>query len=461
MARFLHPVKIFRYFALRTAAAMLIATACGTNALGQAPASAPAGAEETVTLNFANADLQAVIKAVAEITGRNILIDPRVTGTVTIVSPSPVPRRLVWGILLSALRAQGFTAISDNLGVWSIVPEGDAKFFGGRRGRPEGDQVVTEVFMLENERAQQVVPLLRPLISPNNVINAAPSANALIVTDYAENMARIRRIIAEIDRPTGGEIVAIPLKHASATDFMQVVQRLVPDAVTAAGTQGATPRLALAIDARTNSILVRADNPNLAARIRSLVATLDSPTSQLGNIHVVFLRNADATRLAESLRAMLSGLPGQAAAAPPAPAGGQFGQTLGAQAQGASPTGQGIMGSPAAVGPLGTLPPITTGTSPGGVTIQAYPEQNSVIIVAPDAVYNALRAVIDKLDTRRAQVFVETLIVEVRADKTAEFGIQWQSLGGLNRSTTSVIGAQNFTNAPNASINSVSQALPS
>jgi general secretion pathway protein D len=466
MERILRPVNNFRYFALRVAAAMLIATACGPNALGQAPVSPPAGADETVTLNFANADLQAVIKAVAEITGRNILIDPRVTGTVTIVSPRPVPRRLVWGILLSALRAQGFTAISDNLGVWSIVPEGDAKFFGGRRGQPEGDQVVTEVFMLENERAQQVVPLLRPLISPNNVVNAAPSANALIVTDYAENMARIRRIIAEIDRPTGGEIVAIPLKHASATDFIQVVQRLVPDAVTAAGTQGAAPRLALAVDARTNSILVRADNPTLAARIRSLVATLDSPTSQLGNIHVVFLRNADATRLAESLRAMLSGLPGQAAAAPsstPTPAGGQFGQTLGTgtQAQGASPTGQGIMGSPVAVGPLGTLPPITSGTSPGGVTIQAYPEQNSVIIVAPDALYNALRAVIDKLDTRRAQVFVETLIVEVRADKTAEFGIQWQSLGGLNRSTTSVIGAQNFTNVPNANINSVSQALPS
>jgi general secretion pathway protein D len=461
MARFLRPVKIFRHFALHAATAMLIAAICGTNALGQAPASPPTAAEETVSLNFANADLQAVIKAVAEITGRNVLVDPRVTGTVTIIAPKQVPKRLVWGILLSALRAQGFTAVSDQLGVWRIVPEGEAKFFGGRRGRPEGDQVVTEVFVLENERAQQVVPLLRPLVSPNNVVNAAPSANALIVTDYAENMARIRRIIAEIDRPPGGDIIAIPLKHASATDFLQVVQRLVPDAVTAAGTQGAPPRLALAVDARTNSILVRADNPNLAARIRSLVATLDSPTSQLGNIHVVFLRNADATRLAESLRAMLSGLPSQAAAAPSAPAGGQFGQALGAQAQGASPAGQGIMGSAAAVGPLGTLPPITSGTTPGGVTIQAYPEQNSVIIVAPDAVYNALRAVIDKLDTRRAQVFVESLIVEVRADKTAEFGIQWQSLGGLTRNTTSVIGAQNFTNVPNASINSVSQALPS
>jgi general secretion pathway protein D len=462
-----------------------IATAAAASALLLTPATAqdqnvpqaPAPAavarnDDTVSLNFVNADLLAVIKAVSEITGRSILIDPRVSGTVNIVTPKPVPRSLVWGILLSALRAQGFAAVGNGVGVTRIVPEGEAKFFNelGSRG---GDRIITEVFVLENERAQQLVPVLRPLMSPNNVINAAPGANALIITDYAENMARIRRIIGEIDRPAGGDIVAIPLKHTAAADFMQIIQRLLPD-TAAAGQPGAGPRLGVATDSRTNSILVRADNPTLAGRIRTLAKTLDTPTSQLGNIHVVYLRNADATRLADALRALLGGqgtasglpggpqgtLPGQAGVQQAA--GGLFGATpLGAQAgtpgaPGTVPTAM----SQVALGPLATLPPISGGGSVGGVTIQAYPEQNSLVIVAPDPVYNALRAVIDKLDARRAQIYVEALIVEVTATKAAEFGVQWQDLGGLNRGGTNFIGAQNFNNSVGSSISGVAQALP-
>jgi general secretion pathway protein D len=422
--------------------------------------------DKAVTLNFVNADLPAVVKAAAEITGRDVLIDPRVTGTVTIITPKPVPRSLVWSIMLSAIRAQGFTAVGSEAGVARIVPEADAKFFGGPVGRQRGagDQIVTEVFVLENERAQQLVPVLRPLMSPNNVVNAAPAANALIVTDYAENLERIRRVIAEVDRPASGEIIAIQLKHAAAADFMQIVQRLVPDAAATGSAQGAAARVAVAIDPRTNSILVRADNPTLAARIRSLAATLDSPSSQLGNIHVVYLRNADATRLADALRALLSGTPSQSGA-PPAAATSPFGQGLGgagaaaAGQPGTQPQTQAAM-STVVAGQLATLPPISSGATPGGVTIQAYPEQNSLVIVAPDPVYNALRAVIDKLDARRAQIYVEALIVEVSSTKAAEFGVQWQDLSGLQRNGKSFIGATNFTNGLGRGVNEASQALP-
>ena len=150
---------------------------------------------------------------------------------------------------------------------------------------------------------------------------------------------------------------------------------------------------------------------------------------------------------------------------------GQFGQMLGGAGgltagaaglpgqQGAPGTAQGGLIS-AAAGPLATLPPVTGGGTPGGVTIQAYPEQNSLVIVAPDPVYNALRAVIDKLDARRAQIFVEALIVEVSSTKAAEFGIQWQDLDGLNRNGTSLIGATNFTNGLGRGINDTSQGLP-
>jgi general secretion pathway protein D len=433
------------------------------------PVTAP---DATVTMNFVNADILAVIKAVADITGRNILIDPRVSGTVTIITPRPVPRSLVWGILLSALRAQGFTVVGEGGGLVRIVPESDAKFFGGGvgPGRGAGDRIVTEVFVLQHERAPQLVPALRPLISPNNVVNAAPSANALIVTDYAENVERIRQLIERVDRPAAsGEIIAIPLKHASATDLIQTIQRLLPEALPTAGGQGAGPRVSVAVDARTNSVLVRADNPGLAQRIRSLAATLDTPSSQPGNIHVVYLRNADATRLAESLRGLVGAQGGTGAAAQAAgqfPGGAAPNQGIfGQGAQGGAVPGQqgGLPGGGLLAGAattLATLPPISSATSASGVTIQAYPEQNSLVIVAPDAIYNMLRAVIDKLDARRAQIYVEALIVEVTSTKAAEFGIQWQDLGGLTRSTTSVIGATNFPSATSPGINAVAQSLP-
>jgi len=453
-------------------------------AAGPAPAQAPAPAvppplpqqasadpSATVTLNFVNADILAVIKAVAEITGRNVLIDPRVSGTVTIITPNPVPRTLVWGILLSALRAQGFSVVGEGGGVVRVVPESDAKFFGGNvgPGRGPGDRLVTEVFVLQHERAQQLVPVLRPLISPNNVVNAAPSANALIVTDYAENIERIRQLIARVDQPANtGEIIAIPLKYASATDLMQTIQRLVPEALPTAGGQGAGPRVGVAVDTRTNSILVRADNPSLAQRIRSLAATLDTKSSQPGNIHVVYLRNADATRLAESLRGLVGAAGGQggtSAQAASMQAGGGSMLNQGAQQAGAMPGQPGMPGQTGSMfgGPgqqLTTLPPISSATSASGITIQAFPEQNSLVIVAPDAIYNMLRAVIDKLDARRAQIYVEALIVEVSSTKAAEFGIQWQDLGGLTRQSTSVIGGTNFNTATSPSINATAQSLP-
>jgi len=236
----MRPSQRSRFIALAVATALFVGAAGGPYAADVTAQPVAASDDKAVTLNFVNADLPAVIKAAAEITGRDVLIDPRVTGAVTIITPKPVPRSLVWNIMLSAIRAQGFTAVGSESGVARIVPEADAKFFGGPVGRQRGagDQIVTEVFVLENERAQQLVPVLRPLMSPNNVVNAAPAANALIVTDYAENLERIRRVIAEVDRPVAGEIIAIQLKHAAAADFMQIVQRLVPDAASTAAARG-------------------------------------------------------------------------------------------------------------------------------------------------------------------------------------------------------------------------------
>ena len=432
---------------IRTLAALAAAAAL---ALASVPADVRAQAapppDDTVTLNFVNADIHAVVKAVSEMTGRNFLIDPRVQGTVNIIAPRPVPRNMVFPILLSSLRVQGFAAVGGDLGYVNIVPESDAKFYAGARDarRARGDQVVTEVFQLSHESAQSVVQTLRPLVTPNNVINAFPATNSIVVTDYASNLERLRKVIATVDQPQPAQLSTIKLRYAAAVDVGQAVQRLLPEAAQPPG-PGAPPRLALTVDGRTNSLLVRAENPALAKRIRDLAEGMDLPTAAGGNIHVVYLKNTQAERLAEALRAIISGQPAaaravsQVAAAPGAPP-----PPPGAPPPAATPA---AAGSAPAIGALAQA------------SVQAYPETNSLVIIAPDSVYNGLRGVIEKLDARRAQVFVEALIVEIASTKAAEFGIQWQAIPSGTGSTnaTTGFGIQNFNNSPGSNIGQIAR----
>jgi general secretion pathway protein D len=406
-------------------------------ALVARPAFAQAG--DTVTLNFVNAEIDAVVKAVAEITGKNFIVDPRVKGTVNIVSARPVPKSLVYPTLLSALRLSGFAAVEAD-GVVKVVPEADAKTQGGAVGQGSGDRLVTQVIVLKNESAAQLVNVLRPLITPNNTIAAFPGSNALVITDYASNLRRIERIVASLDQPSSAETVVVPVKHASALDVAAMVTRLMTDAPSAAGAP-ADPlqRVTLVADARSNSIVVKSDNAGRAARARALVEQLDTPGRPGGNLFIVYLRNADAARVAQTLRALLTGSDSAAPAPGPtslAPAGAfqMGGAAAGAQA-------------PAAAQPqLPFSPPPAGGTSfsAGGVTVQADTANNALLIMAPEPVYNNLRAIVEKLDVRRAQVYVEALIVEVAADKAAELGIQWQVLSGYNSTQTRVVGGTNF-----------------
>ena len=151
--------------------------------------------EEKVSLNFVNADIDEVVRAVSHITGKNFLIDPRVKGTINIVSSTPIPASLAYDTLLSALRMQGFAAV-ENGGVTKVMPEADAKLHIGASSnlKSDGDKLVTRVYMLKNESAVQMVPILRPLIAPNNIVVAYPNNNALVVTDYASNIKRIEQI---------------------------------------------------------------------------------------------------------------------------------------------------------------------------------------------------------------------------------------------------------------------------
>ena len=403
-------------------------------AIGQAQA--PPAEADTVTLNFVNADIEGVVKAVSEITGKNFVLDPRVKGVVNIVSARPVARALVYDVFLSALRLQGYAAIEDR-GVVKIIPEADAKLHQGRtigpdRPRGAGDQIQTQVFTLKYESAAQLVPILRPLIAPANTIAVYPGSNTLVVTDYAGNLQRIERIIHAIDQPGGTDPVVIPLTNASAVDVALMVNRLFAE--PAQGTPGAadsSQRLMVVADPRSNSLVARSDNASRITRLRTLAAMLDTPSSAAGNLHVVYLKNAEAVKVAETLRAIYLGE--SVLAAPP--------RSM------ALPVAASLSGAPQPVSsPLAPAlaAPQSVALSPG--MIQADPATNSILINAPDAIYNNLRAALDKLDVRRAQVYVEALIAEITADKAAEFGVQWQNLRGAGATDSSAraFGGTNF-----------------
>jgi general secretion pathway protein D len=438
-------------FVIISRAALLAAALAGPGAASaQAPpaptvqpplATSPAAPSDSVTLNFVNADIDAVVRAVAEITGRNFIVDPRVKGSINIVSARPVPRSLVYPTLLSALRLSGFAAVESD-GIVKIVPEADAKTQGGAVGRGSGDRLVTQVIVLRHESAGQLVNVLRPLITPNNTIAAFPGSNALVITDYADNLRRIERIVASLDQPSAAEPLFVPVRHASALDIVTLVNKLMAEAPAPGGAAAdPTQRVTLVADPRSNSVLVRSENPTRATRVRQLIEQLDTPGRPGGNLFIIYLRNADATRVAQTLRALLSGGDAGPGVAPPtslAPAG-TFTTTGTA----------GSLPAPAATTAQPALP-FTPAVAPGGangagVTVQADVANNALIVMAPEPIYNNLRAIVEKLDVRRAQVYVEALIVEISADKAAELGVQWQALSGLNTTSTRVFGSQNFT----------------
>jgi len=464
-----------RHFAQLSLAVLLAASQLG-------PAASTAHAQQAdnrVSLNFVDTDIPAVLRALSLFTQRNFLVDPRVKGKLTLVSDRPVDSGQALAMLTGALRLQGF-AIVDVDGVTRVVPEADAKLQGSAvvgdprpapagatgAGRPpapvpvaafakgrggSSGEMLTRVFPLKYENAANLVPVLRPMVPPNNPINAYPGNNTLVVTDYADNLERIASVIARIDVPSSIDTDVVPVRSGIASDIAVLASQLLD-------TQSSDPtqRIAVVADPRSNSVLVRAGSPARTRLARDLIMKLDAQQTRAGNLHVVYMRNAQATRIAEVLGGLLAG---QANSAPGA-SGGAGGAQAGARAQNtaANNTAQAGMGMSGGSGSgkgglsgeqerIARDDPGTQAVSysAGGATIQADPATNSLIISAPEPLYRSLREVIDQLDQRRAQVLVESLIVEVSEEKAAEFGIQWMSgAGSISGGGTSFIGGTNL-----------------
>jgi general secretion pathway protein D len=395
---------------------------------------------EPVTLNFINAEIDAVAKTLATLSGHNVVVDPRVKGTITLTSNVPVAPSQALRLFAAQLRTQSF-ALVESAGLYLVVPEADAKLQSGGVSAgavpASNGQIVTQIFQLNHESANNLVPILRPLISPNNTLNVNPGTNALVITDYADNLQRLARIIAALDVANATGVEVIPLKNALATDLVPILQRLLDSgaasgAAPAAGQTDATFKTTVLAEARSNSLILRAANSARMALARSLVSQLDQPADKgpnaaSGNIHVVYLKNADSTKLAATLRAAISAQGSSAGGANSAMTTGMTSSTNPANNAAGG-------GANASFNSAGGQP------STGG-QIQADPSTNSLIITAPEPQYRQLRAVIDKLDARRAQVFVESLIAEVSAEKAAEFGVQWQGpLGGKGDTNIGLLG---------------------
>ena len=414
-------------------ATLICAVATAPVAHAQDPASGQA------SLNFVGADIESVIKAIGHYTGTTFIIDPRIKGTINVVSEKPVTKAQAFQLLTSALRLQGYTVVTGD-GFTKVVPEADAKLQAGptQRGAVRGDQIATQIFRLNYESANNLVAVLRPLISPNNTINANIGNNSLVITDYADNLRRLGKIIAALDSPATGDLDVVPIRFAIASDIAGMVNRLLESAGNTPG--GDTGRVNLLADSRTNSVIVRAPSTARANLAKSLIAKLDQPTAQPGNVHVVHLKNAEATKLAQTLRSVVTNDTSQPAQQPQS-------QNQQPQQQPGGSTSQGGLGTPPSTQ---QQQPNALSSGGAGGFIQADAATNTLIITSSEAVYRNLRTVIDLLDVRRAQVYVESLIVEVSANKAAEFGIQWLGATGNADSSYRIGGGTSFaTGTPN------------
>lgn len=404
-----------------------------------------------VTLSFVDAEIEAVARTISVVTGKNLVIDPRVKGQITLSTEKAVAPSIAYQQFVSALRMQNF-AIVESSGITKIVPESEAKIQGGTVVLPEqkinGNQIVTQIFNLQYSNPNNVLAILRPLISPNNVINVGANGTSLVITDYAENLKRIATIIAANDVPNATQIEIVPIKNAVANDIAVLVSKLMDvNSVSAGAGAGADSsyKTAIITDARTNSIILRGANHARIRLVKEMITKLDQPSSAQasGNVHVVYLKNADATKLAVTLRATL--------------AAANASQTGAASAfQSGNSSNQITTGAT-----TGANSPVVASAMPStGGQIQADPATNSLVIYAPEAQMRQLRAVIDQLDGRRSQVYIESLIAEINSDKAAEMGLQLQgSIGKVGDNILSLLGT-NFGADGNNILKLTAQGIP-
>ena len=399
--------------------------------------------QPTITPNYKDADLGQIVEAVSAVTGKNFIIDPRVRAQVTMLSATPMSPDAFYQAFLSILQVHGFVAVPAG-NVIKIIPDANARQVPAddlpNHVSSTSDELVTQVIAVKNVSAAQLVPILRPLIPQYGHLAAYTAANILIISDRANNVSRMMRIIERIDQGGDDTIDIIPLQNASSAEIVRVVNTLAAGA--AAGGEAAGPPVKVVADDRTNSVLITGEKSQ-RLRLKALIMHLDTPLESGGDTQVRYLRYADAEKLAKSLKEQVQGL-------------------TAAQAGGG--------GNAAAAAT----------SADRSVMLWADAQNNALVLTAPPKIMRQIMAIVDKLDIRRPQVKVEAILVEMSMEKTSELGFNWvvgpvdksgsvvpigifnQSVGGtsIGAIAGAVLAATNGTATTASTASQLSSAVP-
>lgn len=399
---------------------VLVAIAATLAMGGVALPSAPALAQ-TQLLNVQDADIRVFIQDVAKSTGTTFIIDPRVKGTVTVASNGPLNRRELFEVFLATLRANNFVATPAGNGVYRIEPSENA----ARQPATAGGQFATEVFRLRTLDATSAVEMLKPLVGPQGQVVANPRGAAVVVADYADNVRRIRGLLAQIDQDRAA-VHTVTLTNSSAREIAQVLNDML--ATPAADGKGGRGAVTVVPVESSNSVLLRGDS-DAVSRLLPVIADLDRRAESSDDVRVVFLRHANA----EQMLPVLQQLVGQ---------GSGVAATTSSRGLGSS---RAVTGTSAATSSSVSASPASIAPSNGAqATVARFPGANALIINAPPETQRTLAEVIRQLDIRREQVLVEAIVVEVTDGTAKQLGVQFL-LGGANGTIPFV--ATNYTNA--------------
>lgn len=395
----------------------------GTSASAQQPNSSA-----TITPNYKDADLAQITEAVSAVTGKTFIIDPRVKAQVTMLSSTPMSPNAFYEAYLSILQVHGYVAVPAGNTI-KIIPDANARQVPANdlpgSVSNTSDELVTQVIAVHNVSAAQLVPILRPLIPQYGQLAAYSASNMLIITDRANNVSRMMRIIERIDKASDDEIEVINLQSATAAEIVKTVNSLSGPAA-AQGAEGGQP-LKVVADDRTNSILLSGDK-SARLRIKTLITYLDTPLQSGGNTRIRYLEYADSEDLAKKLKEQIQGI---------------------TQAATGAPTGAAATSA--------------TSAASNGVSIWGDKGTNALIVSAPPKIMEQIMAIVDKLDIRRAQVHVEAIVVEVSASKTAELGVNWALYGSGNSNVPAAVfsgGSTPITTLAKAAVAQDPSALP-
>ena len=396
---------------MKTIKHTLAVLCCGTMlmvaqpVLAQQDAAIPSADGKTWTVNIRNADIQAFIGQIAEMTGKNFVVDPRVRARdVTVISRQTLTSAEVYELFLAVLQVHGYAAVPSGE-IIKIVPNTTAKQGNlplTQDTSVRGEELITRVITVDNSPVEELVPVLRPLVPQYGHLAAVSSANALIISDHADNIRRMEAIIAHLDGSEAEEVEIIPLQHGWVGDIVKLLETLIPQQAAAAqGGRRQSPRegrVSVVADERTNRLIVKGDSI-MRRRVADLVLELDVPSNKSGSAQVIRLSHADSEKLAELLNNF--------ADATRETEGGQQAPNPGSK-----------------------------------VSIQADTSLNALVIRAEPAKMEELQSIVRQLDVRRSQILIEAAIVEVGGNLGLDLGVQWAA-GDLERG----VGGTNFDTA--------------